>query len=108
MKMIRAIVRPEREEEVTRKLEEAGLFAMTKLQVLGRGKQRGIQVGAIRYDTLAKVMFILAVEENEYDKAIAAIEAGGRTGRPGDGKIFVQEILESYTVRTGVKAGTGD
>jgi len=108
MKMIRAIVRPEREEEVTQQLEKAGLFAMTKLPVLGRGKQRGIQVGAIKYDVLAKVMFILAVEDNEYAKAIEAIEEGARTGRPGDGKIFVQEILESYTIRTGVKAGAGD
>jgi len=108
MKMIRAIVRPEREEEVTQRLEEAGLFAMTKLDVLGRGKQRGIKVGVIKYDALAKVMFILAVEDNEYEKAIEAIETGARTGRPGDGKIFVQEILESYTVRTGVKAGAQD
>jgi len=108
MKMIRAIIRPEREEEVTKKLEEAGLFAMTKWQVLGRGKQRGIKMGAIRYDTLAKVMFLLAVEDNEYEKAIEAIETGAHTGRPGDGKILIQEIYESYTVRTGVKADAGD
>ena len=103
MKMIRAIIRPEREEAILKNLEEAEIFAVTKSPVLGRGKQKGIQVGKVNYDLLAKVMLILVVDEEEYTKAVTAIEAGGDTGHPGDGKIFVQEVSEIYTIRTGEK-----
>jgi nitrogen regulatory protein PII 1 len=107
MKMIRAIIRPEREEMILKKLEEAEIFAMTKSPVLGRGKQKGIQVGKVNYDLLAKVMLVLVVEEEEYPKAVAAIESGGDTGHPGDGKIFVQEVSQSYTIRTGERKSGG-
>jgi nitrogen regulatory protein PII 1 len=103
MKLIRAVIRPEREETVLSRLEEAGLYAVTKMPVLGRGRQRGIQVGSVHYDLLAKSMLLLIVEEKDYPKAIAAIEQGAETGHPGDGKIFVQEVSESYTIRTGEK-----
>ena len=103
MKMIRAVIRPEREETILRHLEAAGIFAVTKFPVQGRGRQKGIQVGKVNYDLLAKVMLLLAVEESDYPKAIAAIESGGDTGHPGDGKIFVQNITESYTIRSGEK-----
>lgn len=99
--MIRAVFRPEREQAVLRSLEQAGFYAMTKLPVLGRGQQRGIQVGKVSYDELAKIMFLLVVEDSEAQKAIAAIEEGGYTGRPGDGKIFVQEVSRVLTVRSG-------
>lgn len=104
MKLIRAIIRPEREEAVLGRLEAAGLFAVTKMPVLGRGKQRGIQVGPVHYDLLSKSMLLLIVSEEEYPRAIAAIDQGAGTGHPGDGKIFVQEVSESYTIRTGEKA----
>lgn len=104
MKLIRAIIRPEREMEVLSRLEAAGLFAVTKLPVLGRGKQRGIQVGPVHYDLLSKLMLLLIVSDEEYPLAIAAIEQGAETGHPGDGKIFVQEVSESYTIRTGERA----
>jgi len=102
MKMIRAIVRPEREEKVLSHLEAAGIYAITKIPVLGRGRQRGIQVGAVTYDLLSKVMLMLAVSDADYDKALHAIEMGAVTGNPGDGKVFVQDISEVYTVRTGL------
>ncbi|MFY9269674.1 MAG: P-II family nitrogen regulator [Candidatus Manganitrophaceae bacterium] len=101
MKLIRAIIRPEREEAVLKELEAAGLYAVTKFPVLGRGRQRGIQVGAVSYDALSKTMFLLAVEEKDYSKAVEAIEKGGATGHPGDGKIFVQPIHRMVTIRTG-------
>lgn len=107
MKMIRAVIRPEREEAILRNLEAAGIFAVTKSPVLGRGRQKGIQVGKINYDLLAKVMLILVVNEAEYPVAVAALESGGDTGHPGDGKIFVQEVSESYTIRTGERKGRG-
>lgn len=100
MKLIRAIIRPEREEAVITNLESAGLYAITKMPVLGRGKQRGIQVGAIKYDTLSKVMLLLFVDEGDYPKAIEAIEKGAYTGHPGDGRIFTQNVSKSYTIRT--------
>ncbi len=105
MKMIRAIVRPEREEKVLAHLEAAGLYSVTKIPVLGRGRQRGIQVGAVNYDLLSKVMLMLAVSDADYNKAIHAIEIGAATGNPGDGKIFVQDLGEVYTVRTGLSQG---
>jgi nitrogen regulatory protein PII 1 len=101
MKMIRAVIRPEREEAILSNLEAAGIFAVTKCPVQGRGRQKGIQVGKVSYDLLAKVMLLLVVEETDYAKAVAAIENGGDTGHPGDGKIFVQQVSESYTIRTG-------
>ncbi len=103
MKLIRAIIRPEREEAVMSRLEAAGLYAVTKMPVLGRGRQRGIQVGAVHYDLLSKLMLLLIVEEKDYAKAIATIEEGAETGHPGDGKIFVQEVSEVFTIRTGEK-----
>jgi nitrogen regulatory protein PII 1 len=103
MKLIRAIIRPEKEEAVLNSLETAGLYAVTKMAVLGRGRQRGIQVGAVHYDLLSKLMLLLVVEEEDYPKAISAIERGAETGHPGDGKIFVQEVSEVYTIRTGEK-----
>jgi nitrogen regulatory protein PII 1 len=100
MKLIRAIIRTEKEETVMQNLEAVGLYAITKMPVLGRGKQRGIQVGEIKYDTLSKLMLILFVDEGDYQKAIEAIEKGAYTGHPGDGKIFGQNVSESYTIRT--------
>ena len=104
MKLIRAIVRPEREEDVVSALEAAGIVSLTKMDVLGRGQQRGIQVGATVYDELPKVQLLLVVEDDKLDAAIAAIETGARTGQHGDGKIFVSPVDAAYTIRTGEKA----
>ncbi|MEW6325051.1 MAG: P-II family nitrogen regulator [Nitrospirota bacterium] len=101
--MIRAVIRPEREAEVLGRLEAAGFYAMTKTPVLGRGEQRGIQVGAVSYDELAKLMLILVVDEADLSRAARAIEEGARTGHHGDGKIFVQKVRESYTIRSGTR-----
>ena len=102
MKMIRAIVRPEREEKVLAHLEAVGVYAVTKIPVLGRGRQRGVQVGTVTYDLLSKSMLMLVVPDADYDKAVHAIEMGASTGNPGDGKIFVQDLSEVYAVRTGL------
>ncbi len=103
MKMLRAVVRPEREEEVLRALEAQGLWAFTRMDVFGRGRQQGIQIGAARYDELAKSMFMLVVEDEDLPKALEAFEHGARTGNPGDGKIFVSEVEQALTIRTGDK-----
>lgn len=102
-KMIRAVIRPEREAEVLGRLEAEGFYAMTKLPVLGRGRQGGVQVGAINYDDLSKLMLILVVDVADLPRAVQAIEEGARTGHQGDGKIFIQAVRESYTIRSGAK-----
>ena len=99
--MLRAIVRPEREEAVVAALEAAGLVSLTKMDVLGRGQQRGIQVGATVYDELPKVQLMLVVEDAKVGAALAAIEAGAKTGQPGDGKVFISPVEAAYTIRTG-------
>src|SRR5258708_4602709 len=101
MKMIRFIVRPEKETDVVKYLEKSGFTALTKLDVLGRGKQKGIQIGSAKYDELAKTMFILVVEDEEIPRAMDALKTGARTGNPGDGKIFISEVEQAITIRTG-------
>ena len=103
MKLIRAIIRPEREEQVVEALEEAGIVSLTKMDVLGRGQQRGVQVGATCYDELPKVQLMIVVEDARVDQALAAIEAGAKTGQYGDGKIFISPVEAAYTIRTGQK-----
>jgi nitrogen regulatory protein PII 1 len=101
MRMIRAIIRPEREEQVVDALEATGIVSLTKMDVFGRGQQRGVQVGNTVYTELPKVMLTLVVEEAKLEAAIAAIQEGGRTGQHGDGKIFINSVDAVYTVRTG-------
>ena len=101
MKMIRAIIRPNKEEKVVEHLEKEGFYSMTKMNVFGRGKQKGIRVGTVCYDELPKVMMMLVVEDDDVSKAIKIIQNSARTGNIGDGKIFVSDVSQVYTVRTG-------
>jgi nitrogen regulatory protein PII 1 len=101
MKMIRAIVRPEKAEEVARALEAGGFPALTKLDVFGRGKQKGIRVDEVCYDELPKTMLMLVVEDEDLDKATEIIVSSARTGHMGDGKVFVTDVGLAYTIRTG-------
>ncbi len=101
MKMIRAIIRPNKEEKVVEHLEKDGFYSMTKMNVFGRGKQKGIRVGTVCYDELPKVMLMLVVNDEEVTKAVNVIQNSARTGNIGDGKIFVSDVSEAYTVRTG-------
>jgi nitrogen regulatory protein PII 1 len=101
MKLIKAIVRPERETDVIQGLEQAGLSALTKWDVLGRGRQRGIQVGAAVYDELSKLCLMLVVQDADVSKAVEAILTTAKTGHPGDGRIFVSDVKQTFTIRTG-------
>ncbi|MBI3610680.1 MAG: P-II family nitrogen regulator [Nitrospirae bacterium] len=101
MKLIKAILRPERESDVIQALEKEGLYAMTKVDVLGRGRQKGIQVGEVTYDELAKLMLMIIVEDQDSDRAVEAVRKAAYTGHFGDGKIFVQSVEQVYTIRTG-------
>ncbi len=104
MKMIRAIIRPEKEEEVIRGLDVAGFPSVTKMDVFGRGKQKGIQVGTAVYDELAKTMLMVVVEDAMVEKASQAITQSAKTGNFGDGKLFITSVESVSTIRTG-KAG---
>jgi len=99
MKMIQAIIRPEKEQEVISTLEKSGFFPYTRLSVSGRGRQRGIQVGSVRYEELSKVWLMLVVNENEVDRVVDTIKIAARTGNPGDGKLFVSTLTEARSVR---------
>jgi nitrogen regulatory protein PII 1 len=101
MKMVRAVVRPEQEQAIITALANNGFSAMTKWDVLGRGKQRGIQVGSQVYDELAKIMILIVVDDHQIDPVIKTIMEAGFTGFPGDGKLFVTPVEAAYTLRTG-------
>ena len=108
MLMIRAIVRPEKSDEVLAALMDAGFPAVTKYSVAGRGKQRGIKIGDVTYDEIPKMMLMLVIRDEDKDFAIQTIMDTARTpgkGAFGDGKIFVSAVEEVYTVSSGLKEG---
>nr|BAF96809.1 nitrogen regulatory protein P-II [uncultured archaeon] len=101
MQMIRAIIRPEKVDSVVDSLDDKGFSSFTRIDVFGRGKQKGIRIGPIVYDELAKVMLMIAADDADVDEIITIVEDAARTGSFGDGKIFVSAIVEAYTIRTG-------
>jgi nitrogen regulatory protein PII 1 len=101
MKMVRAFIRPEKEQEVVLALEGAGLPSVTKMPVFGRGKQKGLQVGPIHYDELPKTLLMIVVDDQDVNKVVSIIQQKARTGFIGDGKIFISPVEAAYTVRTG-------
>ena len=101
--MIRAIVRPDKAEEVVDSLAEAGYVALTKMDVIGRGKQKGIQVDKIYYDELPKTMLLLVAEDENIGAIIDIINESAFTGSFGDGKVFISPVDDAYTVRTRTK-----
>jgi len=106
MVMVQAIVRPEKVYAVMNALLDAGFAALTKFEVAGRGKQRGIRIGEVTYDELPKEMLLIVVTEEEAPFVIDTIERAARTnvhGAFGDGKIFVLPVEASYTISTGAR-----
>lgn len=101
MKMIRAFIRPEKEQEVVLALEGSGFPSLTKMPVFGRGKQKGLQVGPVHYDELPKTLVMMVVNDHEVEKVVGIISEKAKTGFIGDGKIFISPVETSYTVRTG-------
>jgi nitrogen regulatory protein PII 1 len=101
MKMIRAVIRPEAVDKVADGLEAGGFTALTRMDVFGRGKQKGIKVGDMIYDNLPKTMLMIVVDDGRLDEAVKIIEDSARTGNIGDGKIFVSSVEEAFTIRTG-------
>ena len=106
MIMLRSIIRPEKADNVMAGLLEAGYPAVTKVSVVGRGKQRGLKVGDVTYDEIPKELLISVIADKDKDLVLKSIMKSARTGNSGafgDGKIFVSPVLEVYTISSGFK-----
>ncbi|MBZ4645940.1 MAG: nitrogen regulatory protein 1 [Petroclostridium sp.] len=106
MLMVRAIIRPEKVGVVLSELCDAGFPAVTKIDVVGRGKQRGVKVGDIHYDEIPKEMLLLVVNDEDKEDVVKIIMKNAKTGEKGafgDGKIFVSPVEEAYTISTSSK-----
>ncbi len=101
MKMIIAILRPEKLKEVGDNLKAAGHPSLTEFSVRGRGKQKGITIGGMKYEKLPKEVLMTVCNDADADGIVATITATGRTGSVGDGKIFVLNVEDAITIRTG-------
>ena len=100
MKMIWAVIRPERVDVVVRALKAEGFPAMTRFDVYGRGKQKGVVVAGESYD-MPKTVLMMVLEAGRISDAVRIIEESARTGAIGDGRIFVVPVEEAHTIRTG-------
>lgn len=103
MKMIRAIIRPDKTEIVAEALAQAGMPSLTKMHVFGRGRTKGIRIGDVVYDEFPKTLLLLVIEDQKLEEAVSVILESAKTGTMGDGKIFVTEVEAAYTVSKGTK-----
>ena len=101
MKMIQAILRPEKLKDVEERLKKEGFPSLTEISVRGRGKQRGIVIGEMRYDKLPKELLVVTCKDADLQKILGIILEEGRTGNIGDGKIFVLNVEDAITIREG-------
>ena len=105
MKLITAVIKPFRLDEVRNALSEVGVQGMTVTEVKGFGRQRGhteLYRGAeYIVDFLPKVKVEVVVADEDANKTVEAIQTAARTGRIGDGKIFVIDIHQAIRIRTG-------
>ena len=105
MKLVFAIIRPHRLQEVKEALANVGVVGMTVSDVRGAGRQKG-QVERYRgseytIDLLAKIKLEIAVFDDQTEEVVRAISEAAYTGEIGDGKIFVLSLEDSVRVRTG-------
>jgi len=105
MKKIEIIVRPFKVDEVKDSLNAVGIQGMTVTEVKGYGRQRGhteIYRGAeYHVDFVPKAKIEVVVEEQMVDQALSAAQEASRTGKIGDGKIFITSTEEAIRIRTG-------
>jgi nitrogen regulatory protein P-II 1 len=104
MKFIKAIIKPFKLEEVKEAVAELGIEGMTVIEVKGFGRQKGhteIYRGSeYTVDFLPKIMIEIAVGDELVPKAVEAIKNAARTGKIGDGKIFVLPLEAAFRIRT--------
>jgi nitrogen regulatory protein P-II 1 len=107
MKKIEAVIKPFKLDEVKEALQEVGVQGLTVIEAKGFGRQKGhteLYRGAeYVVDFLPKVMINMVVEDNMVERVIEAITNAARTGRIGDGKIFVTPVEQAIRIRTGEK-----
>jgi nitrogen regulatory protein P-II 1 len=107
MKKIEAIIKPFKLEEVKDALGEAGIEGMTVTEVKGFGRQKGhteIYRGSeYTVDFLPKIKLELVLPDSSVDTAVAAIVKAAKTGKIGDGKVFVSPVNEAIRIRTDEK-----
>ncbi|BFO55486.1 P-II family nitrogen regulator [Acidovorax sacchari] len=105
MKMITAVIKPFKLEEVREALAECGVTGLTVTEVKGFGRQKGhteLYRGAeYVVDFLPKVKVEVVVKSDDVDRCVDAIVSAARTGKIGDGKIFVTEVERVVRIRTG-------
>ena len=105
MKMVKAIIKPERFEFIKKALEDKGFVSMTISEVRGRGEQKGIALeyrgGLMTVDVLPKLQLEIVVRDQDVDRLITTIIESAWTGKIGDGKIFVMPVEKSIRIRTG-------
>ncbi len=105
MKMVIAIIKPEKVDEVKSALFDAGIHKMTVSQVRGCGQQKGYVESyrghITKINLLPKVRLEIAVNDKYVKPTVEAIIKAARSGNIGDGKIFVMPIEECYRIRTG-------
>ena len=109
MKYIIAIIQPDRLDDVLHELNEKEIYLVTACNVMGRGRQKGISE-VYRSHTeggslLKKVKLEIAVNDKFLPAALEAITKGSRTGRVGDGKIFILDLEQCIRIRTGETGG---
>jgi nitrogen regulatory protein P-II 1 len=105
MKKIEAVIKPFKLDEVKEALQDMGVQGMTVLEAKGYGRQKG-QTELYRgaeyvVDFLPKIKIEVVVADDQVENALNAIQGAARTGRIGDGKIFISEILDVVRIRTG-------
>ena len=105
MKKIEAIIKPFKLDEVKEALQELGVQGMTVIEAKGYGRQKG-QTELYRgaeyvVDFLPKIKIEVVVPDDQLERALEAIATAARTGRIGDGKIFVIPVEEAIRIRTG-------
>lgn len=107
MKKIECIIRPEKLEEVKDALNQLGIKGMTVSQVMGCGLQKGkteyYRGVEININLLPKIKLELIVKDNEVDRIVDIIIKVARSGKIGDGKIFIYNVEDAVRIRTGEK-----
>ena len=105
MKKVEAIVQPFKMEEVKEALKAIGIDGMTITEVRGHGRQKGhkevYRGQEYNVDLLPKVKFELVIADARLEEVISALTASARTGKIGDGKIFVFDVAEAVRIRNG-------
>lgn len=105
MKMIQAIIRPAKIEDVKKALDDAGYTSLTSIEVKGRGRQKGItqtwRGEEYKVDMLPKVKLEVVVPSDKEDEVVEIIRKNAFTGGIGDGKIFVLPVDKVVRIRTG-------